>query len=319
MKRLAAMTTLLVGLGIFALLKSGTGLEASDSVPDPASRFGLQRSFDEEFDSGPLDRSSWRTTYGPGPDTRMTIARRSLATNRERQVYVAPEYLGLGLDPFAISDGRLQITARPLEPAARAAMMKELASLPQKQRESPLKDVRYASGLITTKGTFRQQYGYFEARMRWTGGRGIWPAFWLLPDDDSWPPEIDIMEALGDQPRTAYQTRHWAPGKSQGHAARIPGGDPSQFHVYGALWTPGALIFFIDNVPTVRFVPPPGSDKPMYMLVNLAIGGYWPKDPNEQTHFPARLDVDWIRAWKLPKDWDDTKLDSLGLAVTPSK
>jgi len=62
---------------------------------------------------------------------------------------------------------------------------------------------KYATAAMTTKNKFSQQYGYFEARVKMpTSGKGLWPAFWLVPADGSWPPEIDIMAWLSTYNRS---------------------------------------------------------------------------------------------------------------------
>ena len=64
----------------------------------------------------------------------------------------------------------------------------------------------YTSGMVASKAPSTFQYGYAEARVKAPAGQGLWPAFWTLPQDGSWPPEIDIMEILGHIPSTVYMT-----------------------------------------------------------------------------------------------------------------
>ena len=98
---------------------------------------------------------------------------------------------------------------------------------------SHLGDRQFTSGVLTTYCIFSQAYGYFEMRARLPAGKGLWPAFWLLPTDQSWPPEIDIMEVLDDNPRKLYGTVHYKSTKIQARiVAAVP--DTSQgFHSYG--------------------------------------------------------------------------------------
>ncbi|MDG2520305.1 glycoside hydrolase family 16 protein [Caulobacter segnis] len=299
--------TLMLGVATAAAWMTTSGAEAARAEPKPAPAVAaaagapLRLTFDDGFDQRP-DPKRWRTAYktaGPEPKS---LSDRSLYNNRERQVYFDKAFMGLGVDPFSTGGGVLTITAKPLAERERAALARALDLQPQKLRAGPLKDVRYSSGVLTTRGLFEQRYGYFEIRTRWTSGKGLWPAFWLLPSNGAWPPEIDVMEALGHDMRTVYQSVHTkAGGKHVGRTqkARLQGDDAAGFHTYGVLWTPGSLRFFIDGVQTNEAAAPTDATGPMYMIVNLAVGGKWPGDPDVRTRFPARMEVDYVRAWKL--------------------
>lgn len=258
-------------------------------------------SFEENFDGAALDTRRWRTGFKTTGAKPATVANRSLYGNRERQLYFDRDFLGLGVQPFSVAGGALTIRAEPMSDTVRTAVAGAVARQPGPIRDSPLKDVRYSSGLITTKGSFEQTYGYFEMRARWTGGKGLWPAFWLLPSDGAWPPEIDVMEALGHEPTTIYQSVHSKQtGKHVGRTERIAlRTDASQFHTYGVLWTRDEIRFFVDGRQTAARPTPADAHRPMYLLVNLAVGGRWPGDPDADTRFPAKMTVDYVRAWRL--------------------
>lgn len=298
---LAALAVLLTARALPGLASTGT---------DVPTVLGLVPSFDEEFDGERLDRARWRTSFGAQGDARATVAQRSLWNNAERQVYVDPDYLGLGIDPFSVDDGALTIAARPLAPPERAAILAELAREPARIRDSRLADVAYASGLLNTRDRFAQQYGYFEIRAKWSAGKGIWPAFWLLPLDGAWPPELDVMEGHGDKPGVVFQTTHSKLRPSDPKRAGV-GGSTAEYHRYGMLWTPGEIRYFVDGRETRRVTPPADATKPMYLLANLAIGGHWPGYPDAQTRFPATMAIDWIRVWRLPDGWTDERLKRL--------
>ncbi len=172
----------------------------------------------------------------------------------------------------------------------------------------------YTSARLQTKGHFAQAYGRFEARMQLPSGKGIWPAFWLLGDDVEtvhWPAcgEIDVMENIGD-PHTVYSTLH-GPGYSgkNGISAKfpLPAGQAVDdgFHVYALEWAPDRIRFLFDDHLIVERTPkdlPVGArwvyDHPFFILLNLAVGGDWPGKPNEQTLFPQRLLVDYVRVYE---------------------
>jgi hypothetical protein len=159
------------------------------------------------------------------------------------------------------------------------------------------------SGLINTHGTFSQTYGYFEISAKVPSGQGLWPAFWLLPQSGNWPPEIDVLELLGNDPSTYYVGAHWsdAAGRhafdTQGYSATV---DLSQgFHQYGTLWTADRITFYLDGQEVYSMATPPGMNEPMYLLAGLAVGGNWPGAPDATTLFPAQFQIDSIKAWAL--------------------
>ncbi|MDB5663345.1 MAG: glycoside hydrolase, family 16 [Sphingomonas bacterium] len=290
---IAAGSLLAMAVAMTALCAGATNPPA----PGPPAGYDLVLSFADEFDGRGLDRARWTTAYADRPSTRATIEQRTLAGNRERQVYVDPAYLGLGIDPFEVRHGILTIRAKPMDAATRAAIVRELDQFPAARRAAPaLREVAYTSGLISTRGSFTQRYGYFETRARWSAGKGLWPAFWMLPEGGGWPPEIDILEAHGDKPIT-YHSIHSNRAETATRQAQVD--DPQQFHRYGALWLPDRVAFYIDGRPVASLPSTPDLTMPMYLLLNLAVGGYWPGDPTPDVKFPATMQIDYVRAWRF--------------------
>jgi len=157
---------------------------------------------------------------------------------------------------------------------------------------------QYASGMMVTMGKFDQKYGYFEIRCKIPKGKGYWPAFWLLPYN-KWPPEIDILEILGDNPFKVYMTNHW--GTSAAHQSKggnYTGPDFSAgYHEFGAAWDSLRITWYVDGIQ--RFQSDSGiPHEPFFILANLAIGGSWPGAPDTNTVFPQNFDIDWIRVWQ---------------------
>lgn len=160
----------------------------------------------------------------------------------------------------------------------------------------------FRSGMMTTSGKFSQAFGRFEIRCRVPSGRGLWPAFWLLPDPPSWPPEIDVMELLGEQPDTVYFSHHWRdPGESRDESLSLTkefrGPDFSEmFHLFAIEWDEEEIRWYVDGILRYR-----ASEKvpqvAMFLLVNLAVGG-WAEEPDESTPFPSEFFIDWVRVWK---------------------
>ena len=172
---------------------------------------------------------------------------------------------------------------------------------------------QYTSGRLQTSSKFTQRYGRFEASIKIPKGQGIWPAFWMLGNNmgtAGWPQagEIDIMENVGKEPNTVYGTVH-GPGYSGG--ASIGGnrniGTPlsNAFHTYAVEWSPNLIVWYLDGAEYFRITPAGlrGNtwvyDHPFFMILNVAVGGAWPGNPDASTAFPQTMLVDYVRvsAW----------------------
>lgn len=259
-------------------------------LPGVAGTF--TQSFADGFDGASLGigpGGAWTPDFGSG---RQLIDSHTLRGNAEQEVFVDPSFAGtgskpLGLNPFSLHGGILTITADRTPPGLRPLLW----------------DLPYTSGMISTVNGFSQTYGYFEMRARLPKGKGFWPAFWLLPKDGTWPPELDVMEMLGDKPTRVYLTPHsFAGGVHSFHTMQTDLSDTSTTpHRYGALWTKDALTWFVDRRAVATYPTPSDMTKPMYLVVTLAVGGSWPGSPDAQTCFPATMDVDYVAAWKGPE------------------
>jgi beta-glucanase (GH16 family) len=241
----------------------------------------------DEFD-GPagasFDRTKWTADLGG-----------SGWGNQEREFYTTrPENVSLD------GNGHLVITA--------------LAEPPATNDTCWYGRCLYTSARIKTKGLFSQAYGRFEARIRIPRGQGLWPAFWMLGDNIDgvgWPRsgEIDIMENIGREPTIVHGTMH-GPGYSGAGGIGGPyslahGAFADDFHLYAVEWTSGAITWFVDSTQYFQRSPAsiPGSatwvfDHPFFMLLNVAVGGSWPNDPDPTTVFPQTMVVDYVRVYK---------------------
>jgi len=242
---------------------------------------GMVLTFAEEFDA-PLSLDTgkagtagnkWKTSDGWG--------NRTLAPNGELQLYMDADYKGLGIDPFTVKDGILTISARPATPAVEKAI-----------------GYRYTSGELTTAKSFAQQYGYFEMRAQLPTERGLWPAFWLLATDGKWPPEIDVVENVGKEPTLVHNAVHTRAGRNAAKATYMAEDIGNDFHIYGMRWTKDTIAFYFDGRETFSTRTPDDAHKPMYLLVNLAVGGKWPGSPDSSTNWAAAdMKIDYIRVY----------------------
>lgn len=169
----------------------------------------------------------------------------------------------------------------------------------------------YTSGMVTTgRDTSNQkqppkfafQYGFAEIRAKVPSGKGLWPAFWMLPADNSAVPEIDVMEVIGDHPNVVNVTIHHTlnDGRTVKNSQELisPTDLSKDWHTYAVDWEPGSVTWYLDGVAGWQLTDPaliPST--PMYLLLNLAVGGDWPGDPNAQTPFPSAFAIDYVRVW----------------------
>ncbi|MGA8110011.1 MAG: family 16 glycosylhydrolase, partial [Acidobacteriaceae bacterium] len=189
--------------------------------------------------------------------------------------------------------------------------------------ENPSASV-YTSGRLKSEGLFSFQYGRIEARMMLPESQGMWPAFWLLGNNittASWPAcgEADIMEHIdGSNPplngtppgfdwiagsvHGGVSSSSEANGTQQYHPA---GFSAAAWHTYGMIWSPGQVQFYVDSPANTyaTFTPSnfpgawPFDQGPMFILLNLAVGGDWPGSPDATTPFPSTMLVDYVRIY----------------------
>ncbi|MFJ9863935.1 lectin [Streptomyces sp. NPDC101165] len=264
----AALSAALVGSAAVGPARAQTAAPAAAAVT----------TFSDSFD-GPagaaVDSSKWTLETGDN------------VNNHERQYYTS------GTRNAALDgQGHLVITARKENPAGYQCWYGSC---------------QYTSARMNTAGKFNAQYGHVEARMKIPRGQGMWPAFWMLGTPVNWPDsgEIDVMENVGFEPSTVHGTIH-GPGYSGsggiGAGYTLPNGQAfaDAFHTFAVDWAPDSITWSVDgNVYQRRTPTDLGGktwvfNKPFFLILNLAVGGYWPGDPDGSTQFPQQLVVDSV-------------------------
>ena len=168
------------------------------------------------------------------------------------------------------------------------------------------------SGELYTSASYG--YGRFEARIKIPRGQGLWPAFWILGNDidtAGWPKcgEVDIMANIGKEPGINHGSMH-GPGYSGANGLTaeltLPGGAAfaDAFHIFSLEWEPSVARFYVDGTLYETRTPadiPAGTtwvyDHPFFLLLNVAVGGSWPGDPDATTMFPQTMLVDYVRVY----------------------
>jgi beta-glucanase (GH16 family) len=228
----------------------------------------------DEFDGTNINPSYWTFETGTGTNG---------WGNNELQYYTNRS------ENAKIENGMLVITARQESYAGR----------------------NFTSARMKTQGKKSFKYGKIEARMKLPVGKGSWPAFWMLGDNITfvgWPKcgEIDIMEHINSDP-SVYGTIHY---DDNGHVSK--GGntstDVTQFHVYSIEWDSNTIKWFVDGRQYyfVYIVNGVNSTEefhnPFFIILNLAIGGNWPGNPDGSMQFPISMYVDYVRVYELVTD-----------------
>ncbi|MFO0838124.1 MAG: family 16 glycosylhydrolase [Phycisphaerae bacterium] len=219
----------------------------------------------DEFSAGGVDATKWR------------VEDRHLIKNNELQYY-AP-------DEVYVQSGSLVLRSR-------ARVYSGYDS------NGNWGTYNYTSALVESRARFAMTYGRVEVRAKLPYSRGLWPAHWMLPTSGSWPPEIDIMELLGHEPTRIYMTHHWGSWPSvQSDGGQYVGPNYSLgFHTFAIEWSPARIDWLIDGV--LRFssgVAIPAE--PFYLILNTAVGGDFPGNPDGSTVFPQYHEIDYVRVY----------------------
>ena len=184
---------------------------------------------------------------------------------------------------------------------------------------------KYTSGRVDTSGKFAAVYGRFEVRAKLPGGQGVWPAHWLypqqrnwamerlmaeavakgeertIPEERPWYSEIDIMEFLGHETNIVYGTLHYhefdGEKKSTSGTLKSDTDFTKDFHLYALEWEPDELRWFVD-AELIHSTKVGIPHTPHYLILNTAIGGEWPGNPDETTAFPQYHDIDYVRVYQ---------------------
>jgi len=303
-------------LATFVLTLSMVGsCRTADPEPQRGEPYELVWS-DEFNEDGPLDSVDWGYERG-------------FVRNRELQWY-QPENA-------VCKDGYLVIEARrEQKPNPKFDPAKELPAGRNSDRGwRNRRTIEYTSASVNTRGKREWTYGRFEIRAKIDVRDGSWPAFWTLGVAGPWPAngEIDIMEYYDDTllfnvawagiPTPPDRSTTWNTKRIP--LASLPKDWADEFHTWRMDWTPDAIKLYLDDVlmneqdlsETLNRDPLPAGaprnpfHRPVYLLLNQAIGGMHGGDPSA-TEFPVRYLIDYVRVWQIPG-----QLDVPAQAITP--
>jgi len=277
---------------VLCVLTLAPGLWAQGAPPE---RDGWILIWHDEFDGPRLDTAKWN------------VLLREQSKHHELQYYLP--------DEVYIENGCLRLRSR----------VRDYGTM------------HYTSGRVDTSGKLAPTYGRFEIRARLPGGQGLWPAHWLYPQNRDWAmevlmaeavregrersipehrpwySEIDIMEFLGHEPNVVYGTLHYTTFEGQKKTSSVTWKSDKDFtkdfHVFALEWEPDELRWYIDDelIHSTRAGIP---HTPHYLILNTAVGGDWPGNPDSTTVFPQYHDIDYVRVYRRPAYFQDSVAQS---------
>ena len=255
---------------------------AAETVTQTPEIMGYKLLWSDEFDGDTLDETKWtRELRDPG------------WTNNELQEYTDSD------ENIFLRDGCLVLKAVKSEVDG---------------------ETYYTSGKVNSQNKQDFQYGKVVVKAKVPEGQGLWPAIWMMPQDEGrygqWPKcgEIDIMEVLGNDTATSYSTIHYGEphAEQQGTITLNDDSFSDRFHIYCVEWEPGEIRFYTDGekvltvndwysaIEDYEFDYPAPFDQPFFVQMNLAVGGDWPGNPDDSTDFDnAEFEIDYVRVYQL--------------------
>lgn len=167
---------------------------------------------------------------------------------------------------------------------------------------------KYFSGKINSRDKIEFQFGTIEVSLKLPEGQGIWPAVWMLGTnigEVGWPAsgEIDIMEYVGREPHTIYSSLHTPANHGDNAISQKTTIDDIEegYHTYKTVWSENDIQYFIDGEHVFTFTPPEYDDNhypfrhSFYFLINMAVGGNFGGPEVDDSIFPVKYYVDWIK------------------------
>lgn len=259
----------------------------------PANDSDWELVFSDEFDVSFIDSNKWSTKYSHN-----VYGGRTNPWNGEHQAYVGDDEVidGVEYDAFDFNNGVLSIVSQKVDQPLTLDIEDAVDGF------DAVKTFDYTSGILNSDDNYAFTYGYMEMRAQVAAGQGLWPAFWMLPTHGGWPPEIDIMESLGHRTDTVFNSLHYT--DENGEIALEKGEQTfsgmdfsAGFHTFGVEWSETNLTWFVDG-QALYSIDHDIPDVSMYLLANMAVGGYWPGSPDETTPETSAFEIDYIRVYQ---------------------
>jgi beta-glucanase (GH16 family) len=241
---LAAFVVVMVIVVVAATTGGSSTPAGTASAPSPtAAPANWKLAFSTDFPGNTLDTSTWAKCYPWSP---MPPGCTNFGNADEAEWYLPSQ--------VHVENGKLALVA-------------QRTPTPGSDEKGNPKTYTCRSGMVTTYPSVHFKYGYVQVVARLPFGKGLWPAIWLIPQDGSWPPEIDMVEHW-DTELESKSTLHMSGGGQQRGTLNFPQGDQG-WHTYTLYWTQSRISIYYDNqlaFSTTSGIP----EKAMYLLLDLA-------------------------------------------------
>jgi len=285
---------------------------------EPAEAANWKLVWSDEFDGKEIDRTKWDRELGNG------------FYNYDANTWIS----GWG-------NGELQYYTREPENAFTQEGMLHIRAIKESRDGCGYTSARLKTRQRDGSPLFAKQYGKFEFRAKLPTGQGIWPALWMLPQEEKYggwaaSGEIDVMEARGQEPGKVLGTLHfgsrWPVNAQASHEHQFAAGSTiADFHTYAIEWEPAEFRWSVDGEVFAKqsfwwssrqtggdkgTTPaseadlnpwPAPFDRPFYLVMNLAVGGQFLGKPDKTTPFPAEMVVDYVRVYDKVGGYGEVK------------
>jgi len=283
-ERLVGLGLLALGLAAIVVVGLGSRLASHISPVGFAESNQYRLTFHDEFNGSALNADVWNACYEWYDQAHQGCTNYG---NNESEWYDASQ--------VKVSNGVLTLSSQK-------------DTRQGGDRNGNAKDYAYISGMVssgrqtkTSTAKWQGTYGYYEAKMTVPAGNALWPAFWLLPTNHQWPPEIDIMELLGGKPNQILNTYFWkndSGGTAKDSTAYTGRTSYAKgWHIYGVDWRKNSIDWYIDGKKVKSASGPNIPSEPMQIIFNLAVGGNLPGSPDSTTPDKAQVRVDYVRVF----------------------
>lgn len=282
---------------------------------------GWSMIWNDEFSGSTIDNTKWTRQTG------YLLDENDINTfgwgNNELQHYTDSD------ENMSVENGSLKIT-----------MKKDKKTFYEKDDTSKSATALYSSGKLISKNKFSVKYGRVDFRAKMPTGTGVWPAMWMMPNDDrygTWASsgEIDVFEGRGRVPNMVFGTIHFGsqwPGNVNASDMfnMVENGnkktDFSDWHVYSLVWDEDSIKIYCDgkcyfkctNAEWYSGADRGNANAPFdqrfYLILNLAAGGVFDNGyaPNYETFTGANMYVDYVRVFQRKVGAnDDEKADNI--------